>query len=116
MLCLHDSFGAQEKLRGALTFMGISITSGIFTTFFACIALYCCQFLWFKIFGYFITMLIFSSYFTSMFGMCALLATVGPNEGEGHINVNCNGKTDEQSNGNGAATPTGNVVQRDESL
>jgi hypothetical protein len=57
------------------------------TTFFACCALYCCAFLWFRLFGCFITMLIFSSYFASMFGMTALLAEVGPDEGQADVHL-----------------------------
>ena len=39
----------EVKVKLALAEMGISITSGCATTFFACIALYACDFLWFKV-------------------------------------------------------------------
>jgi len=69
-----------EKVRGCLAEMGISITYGCITSFSACVALYLCDFLWFKIFGYFITMIITSSFFVSMLGMMAALVCFGPGE------------------------------------
>lgn len=71
---------AKVKTRLALKEMGVSITSGAMTTFFACCALYLCSFLWFKIFGYFITILIFSSFFTSMVAMMAAMSLFGPGD------------------------------------
>ena len=44
-----QSGDAKVKTRLALEEMGVSITSGAMTTFFACCALYLCSFLWFKI-------------------------------------------------------------------
>ena len=76
----HQHGTAAEKSRAALAEMGISITSGCATTFFACIGLFCCDFKWFYIFGVFITILIFSSFFTSMGGMMAALSWLGPAE------------------------------------
>ena len=65
--------------------MGISVLSGCITTFGACCALFSCDLLWFKMFGYFICTLIMSSFVVSNFGMMALLALCGPTNGKGDV-------------------------------
>jgi predicted RND superfamily exporter protein len=74
---------ADDKVRGALREMGVSVTSGMGTTLAACVALYLCDMLWFRLFGCFITMVVLSSFFTSMLGLMAVLACFGAH-GEGH--------------------------------
>jgi hypothetical protein len=75
----HQPAGpAPERVRGALQEMGISILSGCLTTWIACIALYCCDFLWFRLFGCFVTMVIWSSFFITMTGVTAILSLYGP--------------------------------------
>jgi len=90
VLHLAHSYNSQtgdhsHKVRKALEEMGVSVTSGMFTTFFACIALFLCDMLWFRLFGCFIAMVILSAYFTSMVGLMALLAVCGPGDGQGEI-------------------------------
>ena len=51
----------------------------------ACIALFLCDMLWFRLFGCFIAMVIISAFFTSMVGMMALLAVAGPGDGQGEM-------------------------------
>ena len=85
---LAHSYNAQtgdreQRLQKALAEMGVSITSGLITTFGACCALFATQLLWFKLFGCFIAMLIFSSYITAMVGLTSCLALYGPGDGEG---------------------------------
>merc|ERR1712046_375758 len=69
---------APDRVRGALQEMGVSILSGCCTTWIACIALYCCEFSWFKLFGCFVTMVIWSSFFVTMTGVTAVLSLYGP--------------------------------------
>ena len=98
---------APERVRGALQEMGISILSGCLPTWIACIALCkffaslrcvdcigtrrshpahlffpcradCCAFMWFKLFGCFVTMVIWSSFFVTMTGTSAALCLFGP--------------------------------------
>jgi hypothetical protein len=86
VLHLAHSFNHQrgvtsaEKVRGCLAEMGISITNGCLTSFASCCCLYMCDFLWFKKFGHFITMIIFCSFFVSMVGMSAAFVVFGPGE------------------------------------
>ena len=63
--------------------MGVSVTSGLCTTLVACVALYLCDMLWFRLFGCFITMVVLSSFVSSMLGLMALLACFGAND-KGH--------------------------------
>jgi hypothetical protein len=75
----HQPAGlAPDRVRGALQEMGVSILSGCCTTWIACIALYCCEFSWFKLFGCFVTMVIWSSFFVTMTGVTAVLSLYGP--------------------------------------
>jgi len=76
----HQTGTPEEKVRKALAEMGISVTYGCATSFFSCCCLFACDFLWFKIFGCFITMIIFSSFFISMCGMMAALSWIGPGD------------------------------------
>mmetsp|Transcript_34503 Transcript_34503/g.59278 ORF Transcript_34503/g.59278 Transcript_34503/m.59278 type:complete len:167 (-) Transcript_34503:380-880(-) len=57
-----------DKVRKALKDMGVSVASGMLTTFFACIALFLCDMLWFRLFGCFIAMVIITAFAVSMFG------------------------------------------------
>ena len=57
--------------------MGVSVFSGLVTTFIACIALFLTDMLWFRLFGCFIAMVIFSAFFTSMLGLMAMLSLFG---------------------------------------
>ena len=79
----HQSGSADQKVRGALREMGVSVTSGLCTTLVACVALYLCDMLWFRLFGCFITMVVLSSFVSSMLGLMALLACFGAND-KGH--------------------------------
>ena len=81
------SLTSNERVRRAMAAMGISVLSGCLTTFGACCALFSCELLWFKMFGYFICTLIFSSFIVSNFGMMALLAWYGPTGGRGDVDV-----------------------------
>lgn len=81
------SLTSNERVRRAMAEMGISVLSGCLTTFGACCALFSCELLWFKMFGYFICTLIFSSFIVSNFGMMALLAWYGPTGGRGDVDV-----------------------------
>ena len=47
------SLTSSERVRLAMGEMGISVLSGCITTFGACCALFSCDLLWFKMFGYF---------------------------------------------------------------
>jgi len=76
---------SSERVRLAMGEMGISVLSGCITTFGACCALFSCDLLWFKMFGYFICTLIMSSFVVSNFGMMALLALCGPTNGKGDV-------------------------------
>jgi hypothetical protein len=79
------SLSSSERVRLAMGEMGISVLSGCITTFGACCALFSCDLLWFKMFGYFICTLIMSSFVVSNFGMMALLALCGPTNGKGDV-------------------------------
>ena len=90
VLHLAHSYNAQTGSRGervtkALQEMGVSVTSGMLTTFIACCALFMCDMLWFKLFGCFITMVIISAYVTSVVGLMALLAVAGPEVDKGEF-------------------------------
>mmetsp|Transcript_34502 Transcript_34502/g.59276 ORF Transcript_34502/g.59276 Transcript_34502/m.59276 type:complete len:201 (-) Transcript_34502:201-803(-) len=74
-----------DKVRKALKDMGVSVASGMLTTFFACIALFLCDMLWFRLFGCFIAMVIITAFAVSMFGMMSLLALAGPGDGQGEM-------------------------------
>jgi predicted RND superfamily exporter protein len=74
----HQHGDSQKRVRGALEEMGVSITSGLITTFMACIALFLTDMLWFQLFGCFVAMVIFSAFFVAMIGLMALLAEFGP--------------------------------------
>jgi predicted RND superfamily exporter protein len=77
--------GPQQRVRGALEEMGVSVTGGMITTFIACIALFLTEMLWFKLFGCFIAMVILSAFFVAMVGMMALLAEFGPGSEEENV-------------------------------
>ena len=79
----HQTGSADDKVRGALREMGVSVTSGLLTTLVACIALFMCDMLWFSLFGCFITMVVLSSFVSSMLGLMALLACFGADD-KGH--------------------------------
>ena len=57
--------------------MGVSVTSGMVTTFIACVSLFTCDMLWFSLFGCFIAMVILSAYTTSMLFLMSMLAHFG---------------------------------------
>ena len=76
---------SKEKARAALGEMGVSVWSGAFTTFCACIALFMCDMLWFRLFGCFIAMVIITAFAVSLLMLMALLAVAGPPAGRGYI-------------------------------
>ena len=81
----HLPGAAPSKVREALEEMGVSVTSGAFTTFCACISLFLCDMLWFRLFGCFIAMIVITAFVVSLVTLMALLAVVGPGEGQGYI-------------------------------
>jgi hypothetical protein len=84
----HQTGTSFERVRKSLAEMGVSVTSGMGTTFIACIALFLTDLLWFKLFGCFIAMVILSAFFTSMSGMMAMLALFGPDSIDDENNDN----------------------------
>ena len=81
----HQSGSKEERTRAALREMGISVTSGFITTVSSSFALVLCDFAIFLRLGQFLTMTLTSSWFITMFLMMSVLASVGPNEGQGDI-------------------------------
>ena len=75
----------EQKVRAAMGEMGVSVLSGMLTTFGACCALFACQLLWFRQFGIFITMLVMSSFIVSTFAMLPALCLFGPTHGRGDL-------------------------------
>ena len=91
LLHLAHSFAEQphehreDRVRGALKDMGISIVSGCGTTVGACSALLLCDMAWFSRFGKFLFFIVFWAFVTSMSGLMALFAALGPHRGEGFL-------------------------------
>lgn len=81
----HQSGSKEERTRAALREMGISVTSGFITTVSSSFALVLCDFAIFLRLGQFLTMTLTSSWVITMFLMMSVLASVGPNEGQGDI-------------------------------
>ena len=79
------SWTREDRVKSAMGEMGVSVLSGMLTTFGACCALFACQLLWFRRFGIFITMLIMSSFFVSTFAMMPALVLCGPTGGKGDL-------------------------------
>jgi len=82
----HRKGDSHQKVRGALREMGVSVTMGVVTTFTACCALLATEMLWFRLFGVFIVMVVCSAFFTSMVGLMALLAQMGPSS-KNHVSA-----------------------------
>merc|ERR1711998_607428 len=80
-----ETGGHADKVRKSLKDMGVSVTSGMITTFMACIALFLCNMLWFRLFGCFIAMVIITAFAVSMTGMMSLLSLAGPGDGQGEV-------------------------------
>jgi hypothetical protein len=76
---------SHDRVRAALKQLGVSVTSGMITTFMACIALVLTNMLWFKLFGYFIMMVTVSAFVISIVGLMALLAEFGPGDVGGGV-------------------------------
>jgi len=83
----NPRWSSEDRVRAAMGSMGVSVLSGMVTTFGACCALYACQLLWFRRFGIFITMLIVTSFAVSTFAMMAALAEFGPRDGAGDFDL-----------------------------
>ena len=82
---VHARGDRAARVVEMLHVMGVSVTSGMMTTFLSCCVLYACNLLWFQRFGMFVTMLISMSFATSIVGLTAALAFIGPNEGVGDV-------------------------------
>ena len=81
----HQTGQREERTRAAFREIGISVTSGFITTASSSLALVLCDFQIFLRLGQFLIMTLCSSWCITMFLMMALLASVGPSEGEGNI-------------------------------
>ena len=105
----HNTGSAAERVRKALREMGVSVSMGIATTFIACCALLLTDMLWFRLFGVFIIMVVCSAFLTSMLGLMALLAQVGPS----HHDASVEDESGSSSSGNGnGGEGTANVVDK----
>ena len=90
VLHLTHSFNHQEsflsneqRVRGALGEMGVSVLSGCLTTLSATCALFCCSLLWFRNFGIFIALLVIWSLVVALLPMMAAFCYVpGNNYGQ----------------------------------
>jgi predicted RND superfamily exporter protein len=100
----HNSGSSAERVRKALREMGVSVSMGIATTFIACCALLLTDMLWFRLFGVFIIMVVCSAFLTSMFGLMALLAQVGPSNRDASVEDEGGGNNETGNGGKGTAT------------
>lgn len=103
----HLPGDAPSKVREALEEMGVSVTSGAITTFCACISLFLCDMLWFRLFGCFIAMIVITAFIVSLVTLMALLAVVGPGEGKGYIYCRRNRNTVENEDSSAGASGGG---------